>query len=156
MGAPFGNKFALGCTTNGQPPMYKTPEEMQEKIIGYFESLVEKKNIGDGEFEIMRKPTVTGLTLFLGFASKQSIRDYMKKENFKYILGRAKMVIENSYEMQLESKNVAGAIFALKNMGWADKIDISQEVDDKRADLSTLSDDELVAYNAIQSKLKKR
>lgn len=105
----IGNKFALGLTTNGRPPMFETPEELKEKITDYF-SQTEMQDI-----------TITGLSLFLGFESRQSFYDYQAKKDFAYIIKRARLVIENKYEMNLKENNATGSIFALKNMGWKDK-----------------------------------
>lgn len=116
MAAPKGNKFALGLTTNGQPPKYKTVEEIEPKINAYFESLYDEETK-----TMLERPTVTGLSLFLGFCSRQSMYDYAAKKDFSYIIKRAQQVIEMSYEQMLGSKAAGGAIFALKNMGWKDK-----------------------------------
>lgn len=106
------NIFELGLSKAGQPPIYDSPEELKEKIIEYFESLGE-----DG------KPKITDLALFLGFASRQSIYDYKDRPQFSYIIKRACMVIESYYEGRLSENSPTGAIFALKNMGWIDKVE---------------------------------
>lgn len=125
MAAPKGNKFALGLTTNGVPPMYNDPQEMCEKINEYFDSLLIEKEDENGEkyvaFSI--NPTITGVALYLGFSSRQSLYDYGQKDDFSYIIKRLRLVIESSYEEMLHTKTSTGAIFALKNMGWKDKIE---------------------------------
>ena len=109
MAAPKGNKYALGCTNNGKPPVYDDPAKLIKKIKEYFET---------------QKPwTITGLSLYCGFASRQSFYDYENKEDFAYIIKRARTVIENVYEEQLQKQNSSGAIFALKNMDWKDHQD---------------------------------
>lgn len=112
----LGNKFALGLTTNGQPPVYETPEGMTIKIEEYFSTLLD-----DEEKEYTTRPTMTGMALYLGFSSRQSMYDYAKKKDFSYIVSRSQQVIAMSYEEMLLTKVSAGAIFALKNMGWDDK-----------------------------------
>ena len=58
------------------------------------------------------------MALYLGFESRQSISDYAtRNEEFSYIIKRAKLCVENSYELS----GTAFDIFALKNMGWTDK-----------------------------------
>ena len=116
MAAPKGNKFALGLTTNGRPPIYKTPEELEIKINDYFESLYDKDS---GEF--YERATITGLSLYLGFDSRKSFYNYGEKKDFLHIIKRAQQVVEMSYENMLGSKAAGGAIFALKNMGWKDR-----------------------------------
>jgi hypothetical protein len=110
MAAPKRNLFALG-NNGGRPPKYKTPEELFERCVKYFESSI----------ELGEKITITGLALFLGFASRNTLYEYEKKEEFKYIIKNAMLVVENSYERNGTNFD----IFALKNMGWSDK----QEID---------------------------
>ena len=75
------------------------------------------------------KPTISGLALWLGLKSRTSFYDYANrkkdKEKFAYIIKRAAFLIEMNYEQLLESKGATGAIFALKNMGWHDKQQIT-------------------------------
>jgi len=121
MAAPKGNKFALGLTTNGRPPKYESDKVMVVKINEYFDGLLDEE-----QEEYIKRPTMTGLALYLGFASRQSMYDYVKQEDFSYIITRAQQIIAMSYEEMLYTKTSAGAIFALKNMGWDDKTIITQ------------------------------
>jgi hypothetical protein len=105
----------------GDTPFYETPEEMQEKITEYFQSLI--KIDKDGK-EYTDHPTITGLTYFLGFADRKSFYNYEVKEKFSHTVKRSRLFIESAYESQLFKNNVAGAIFALKNFGWTDKQEI--------------------------------
>jgi hypothetical protein len=111
LAAPEGNKFALG-NNGGRPPVFATPQELMEKVIAYFDHC-EKLKI---------KSTVTGIALYLGFDSRQSFYDYEQKEEFSYITKRAKLAVENGYELAGQSID----IFALKNMGWKDKTEVDQ------------------------------
>jgi len=95
-----------------RPRIYNDENELQEEIIKYFEQTTENKE----------RPTVTGLALFLGFASKQSLYDYEKNDKFSYPIKRALTMIECELEKRLENQSVSGIIFALKNMGWTDKV----------------------------------
>lgn len=112
MPAPKGNKFALG-NKGGRPPAFESPEDMENEIQAYFDMQVENKGI----------ITVAGLAYNLGFESRQSLQDYKQKEEFTYIIKRAVLFIENCYEEKLSGTTPTGAIFALKNMGWKDKIE---------------------------------
>ena len=96
----------------GRPPKYNNTEELQEQISAFF--LSDEKPV-----------TISGLAYFLGFESRQSFYDYEKDSEFSYTIKRARLFIENEYEKLLQSGNVTGAIFALKNFGWTDK----QEID---------------------------
>jgi hypothetical protein len=99
----------------GRPPNYTTAEE----IIPPLEKWL--KSIEDGE-----KPTITGLTLALGFCHKSSVYDYEKKDEFSYPIKKALLIVENGYEKALHSNNSTGSIFALKNFGWKDKTEVEQ------------------------------
>lgn len=111
MAAPVGNKYALGADS-GRPPAFETPEQFALKASTYFEGIDESKW------------TITGLALHMGFCDRQSLYDYQKKEEFTCIVKTCRTMIEMSYEHKLSSKDVTGAIFALKNMGWKDKTEM--------------------------------
>lgn len=122
MGAPKGNKNAIG-NNGGSPPYFTDPNEMQKKVDDYFEFGANKKSFytKDGEEYKVTVYTVTGLALYLGFSTRQSLLDYAEKVEFVDIIKKAKTRIEMAYEEGLQFPNCTGNIFALKNMGWADK-----------------------------------
>jgi hypothetical protein len=125
----------------GRPALYSTQEELDKKVEEYFEWIkgeyeertgtrtTTKKDGSSTEetytywFEIRPReiPSITGLAIFLGFESRQSMYDYLKKEPFSYSIKKALLKVENTYEGGLWQEKPTGAIFALKNMGWADK-----------------------------------
>ena len=105
-----------------EPIKYDTPEELNEKIEEYFDSL-------ENEIDI----TITGLVLYLGFESRQSFYDYEKKEEYSYTIKKARTRIENSYEKYLRKYGRSGDIFALKNFGWKDKTEIDLNTNDPDA-----------------------
>lgn len=112
MAAPKHNLYALG-NNGGRPKIYEDPQELEAKCEQYFLWCIENKvNL-----------TITGLGLFLGFSSRNTIDEYSKRDEFSSIIKRAKFVVENSYEQQLDSFKYGGAVFALKNMGWKDQVD---------------------------------
>ena len=94
----------------GRPPLFNTPEELQIAVDEYI-------NENEGVL------TVTGLALYLGFSDRQSLYDYEKREEYSCIIKKARLHVENGYELALRTKAYAGAIFALKNMGWKDKVE---------------------------------
>lgn len=122
MAAPKGNKYALG-NNGGRPPKYKDAKELEEQIEAYFISIYDEENE-----EWSRRPMITDLALFLGFADKMSLYEYAKKEEFTYSIKRALSIVESEYENMLESKASTGAIFALKNMRWKDKTEVDQTI----------------------------
>lgn len=125
----------------GRPPMYKTVEEMQEKIDEYFEKCKGRVLELNGE-PVMNKygmpiiidaepPTVTGLALALGFTGRQALLNYQAKEEFVDTVTRAKARVEHYAEMRLFDKDGAnGAKFSLANNfeGWKEKQSIEADV----------------------------
>lgn len=67
--------------------------------------------------------TFAGLALSLGFNSIRAFDDYMENGQFAEVLKWAHLRIEASYEKKLHAQSAAGAIFALKNMGWNERND---------------------------------
>lgn len=120
------DKYSLG-NPGGRPPTFEKPEDLEKKCIGYLEHCIKQTE----------KPTITGMTLFVGFCSRASWDDYLKRDGFSYIIKRAKMTVENSYEQSGGTFD----IFALKNMGWVDKSEVAQTVQN----LAPLSQDEIEA-----------
>ena len=102
----------------GKPPKYKTTEELQSAIDAYFEACGE-----NGE-----PYTVTGLALALGFSDRQSLYDQEDRgDEYSCIVKRARLRVEQGYELALFGKSYGGAIFALKNMGWKDKTEVDNK-----------------------------
>lgn len=95
---------------NGRPPVFNTPEELIIKIEEYINLTIQKRG----------KLRITDLVIHCGFESRQSFYDLEKRDGFSYIIKRARMFIESQYESLLQDGLGAGAIFALKNMGWKD------------------------------------
>lgn len=146
MAAPKGNQYAKD-NNGGRPPYYSDVKKLDRKIKAYFkwcEGEFEEKEgertttTGKGDNMVIvtetyvytdwirhpEKPSITGLALFLGFASKDSLYDYAKKEEFSDSIKKALLRIENDYEKGLWIDKPTGVIFALKNMGWSDKKEV--------------------------------
>lgn len=92
--------------------MFETPEAMQAAVDDYFTKKTKDK-----------KPfTVCGMSLHLGFASRQSLFEYGRKPKFTDIVKAAKSRIEEQLEENLHSSGCTGTIFNLKaNFGWRDQ-----------------------------------
>lgn len=123
MGAPKGNKYALG-NNGGRPPKFENIEDLENKIIEYFNTCIPNTD-ENGEPTPCDTPSVTGLALFLGFSNKSSLYDYRDKKVFSNSIKRALTCIEHHYEQGLNYKGSAGAIFALKNFGWKDRSEVT-------------------------------
>jgi len=113
-----------------RPRIYESVEEMDKAIEDYFNPLCTvsmETDCGTIEFEPKRerikKPTISGLTLALGFSDKTTLYDYRDRPEFSHSIKTALLRIEQYHEEGLSENNVAGRIFALKNMGWKDKIE---------------------------------
>jgi len=92
----------------GRPIKY-TADELQTKVNEYF--------------EVEPKPTIAGLAVFLGM-DRQTLYNYRQRDEFFDILKEGVNKIESKYEGRLiYENNPTGVIFALKNMGWRDKVE---------------------------------
>ena len=115
----------------GPKPRYENAEEMQRKIDAFFLDCAGKLLIDETGKPILRDglypvyigrhpPTLSGLALALGFATRKSIRDYKKKPRFERVLTVAHSRIEMYAEERLYDRDgVQGAKFNLVyNFGW--------------------------------------
>jgi hypothetical protein len=110
--------------TVGKPPTNDPDnvEEIQRKIDIYFEGL--ERTVGDDI--VVDDPTFSGLALALGYSSRQSLWENSKSNKpISLPLKKAMLRIEESYEKALRFQTCTGAIFALKNRGWADKSEVT-------------------------------
>jgi hypothetical protein len=114
-----GNLFSVGLTNNGVPPMYDDANKMAEKIAGYLNWEDAQKR--PDSFSKMGKGvyTLSGLALFLGFASLQSLYDYEKKgTDFAYILNRFRLFMTHWNEQKMYwGGTYPAAQFWLRNHG---------------------------------------
>ena len=142
----------------GNQLKYKSVEDMQRKIDEYFAAcdgipyydddglpMVTPK--GDIVYRVPPSPpTVTGLALHLGFASRQALINYQGRPAYNDAIMRAKLRIDAYAEGRLYDRDgVKGAQFTLTcNYGWgkdtADKGSTGQD-DPLTAALKELIDD---------------
>ena len=99
----------------GRPMKWETPELMQVEIDSYFDNTP------------MENWTITGLALALD-TDRVTLINYQNRDDFFNTIRRAKLLVENSYELSLKHKGGIGDIFALKNFGWRDKQEIEANV----------------------------
>jgi len=107
----------------GAPARYKDPEVMKADIEAYFNNPPTKILRKNGEAQEIPFISITGLALHLGFCSRQSMYDYEERPQFSYIIKKARTLIESEYEFLLQNGNTTGAIFALKQFQWTDKVE---------------------------------
>ncbi len=92
----------------GRPRIYKSVEEYQKAIEDYFALNPER-------------PTVSGLSVFLGFADKSTLYDYANREGFSHPTKTAISRIEEKHEQNIFESGSSGSVFWLKNRGWTDQ-----------------------------------
>lgn len=123
----------------GRPRLYQSPEDFDAKVNEYYQHCMAKDE----------PITWTGLALFLGFSSRQSIDEYANYDGFSDSVKRAKLLVEWAYEKRACGNNATGPIFILKNLGWSDKQQVDHSSSDgsmtpaKQIDYSKLSKEAL-------------
>jgi hypothetical protein len=116
----------------GRPLKFKSPEELQKAIDGYFDKCIATqydKELGKNIEIIVIPPTVSGLAVELD-TTRQTLVDYEGKDGFIDTIKKAKQKIESYAERALvTNRNPAGVIFSLKNnYGWVDKQEITANI----------------------------
>ena len=102
----------------GRPRKYKTADD----LYAAGEAYIAQRAIED------KPPTLIGLALALGFTGRQALCDYERRPEFVDAVKRLKSMCEDYYEQRLTAGgNPAGAIFALKNFGWRDKVEVEHD-----------------------------
>ena len=96
----------------GRPLKFKRASDLEEAIEKYFDTTPKDEW------------TITGLALALG-TTRRILIQYGQRDLYRPIVEKAKLKVENSYELDLKKKGQTRSIFALKAMGWSDK----QEID---------------------------
>ena len=113
----------------GRPLKIESPEQMKKILDEYFATTDENKI------------TITGICLALDL-DKSTFYDYEKREEYKDIVRKARMIVENSYEMSLRENGRTGDIFALKNFGWRDKTEVENNTQGKITIVNSLPKDD--------------
>jgi hypothetical protein len=105
----------------GRPLKFETVEILQKAIDKYFNETPKDEW------------TITGLALALD-TYRSVLCDYEnldRRKEYSNTIKRAKLKVENGYEIDLKKHGRTGTIFALKNFDWKDKNEV---------DLSTLGE----------------
>jgi hypothetical protein len=102
--------------TGGPQFILKDPDEAADLCQAYFQQMI----------ELDQRPTMAGLALHLGFASRQSLYDYLERDNaVSYVIQKAMLALEDFHERRLSgSQQCVGSIFWLKNRGWVDRTEL--------------------------------
>jgi hypothetical protein len=106
-------------------PKFSSCDELDNLVDAFFKQLEGKKRATQKTAttkKVEPKPaTLTGLALHLGFHSREQFERYESNGKFAANLKKARLRVEAIYEKKLHQSTFGGAIFALKNLGWADK-----------------------------------
>lgn len=116
----------------GRPPFYKTPEVLQAAVDRYFKScegtpVFDKNGLPvitrKGKQKIINEtpPTLSGLSLFLGFKDRQQFtRQRLRGADFAQVVTIARLRVEAYTEARLfDADTYQGAAFMLRTcFGW--------------------------------------
>lgn len=100
----------MGKHPGGRPPIFKSVEELEEKINKYKEYLDSSG----------KPPTIAGLAYYLGI-DRQTLYNYKEKDEFFGTIKKFVNWIIATYEEHAVEKGNAGIIFLMKNYGYTDK-----------------------------------
>lgn len=116
----FAYIYRRGIGRAGRPPTFSSPQELERRVQGYFDSLLDEEDVP------IKMPTISGLALALGFSSIKNMQKFARNKEYEYLIQRALLVCEHFYEVSLSTRqSPVGAIFALKNSGWKDNPTLS-------------------------------
>ena len=120
-------------------PAFRSAHELDKLITQYFTWIEGEYHLEPKEAKNKKVPdevteqkvwdreaepaTIAGLAFHLGFSSRQALEDYEANGKFAEQLKRARLRIMADYEKKLHVTSSAGAIFALKSMGWNERAD---------------------------------
>ncbi|MES2377496.1 MAG: terminase small subunit [Bacteroidota bacterium] len=99
-------------------PDFPRKATIVDLIEDYFTKALSDDNLKSKHHQ---PPTITGLAYHLGFKSKEQFDEYEKKARLGSVITQARFRIMAYYESRLHYPAPAGAIFALKSMGWNEK-----------------------------------
>lgn len=126
-----GNLFSVGLQNSGRPPKYDDPNEMLQKVAEYLEWEDKLKRPDNYSKQGKGVYTLSGLALYLGFASRQQLWEYEKKSpEFNYIITRYKLFLTHWNEQKLYwGGTMPGAKLWLTNFGgYSEEVTQNQNV----------------------------
>jgi hypothetical protein len=95
----------------GRPMIWNDPKDLEILVDQYFKST--------------ERWTLSGLAVFIGI-DRKTLYNYEERDEFFHIIKKARDKVESIYEERaIYENNPTGVIFALKNMGWKDRTDIT-------------------------------
>ena len=109
---------------------FRSVAELDKLILSYFDESGLEDQVAQSSKKQPVPPTMSGLAYHLGFESIQAFEACEAKSRYTSRLKRARLRVEAEYEKKLHFQSSTGAIFALKSMGWNERINNNQ-VDDQ-------------------------
>lgn len=142
---PFGIKIIM----KKNKKHFTNTGSLQDLIQGYFDYI-------EGEYHLEKIPpkkptvpdelidqkiwdrepepaTIAGLAFFLGFNSREEFDNYESTGKFASVIKRARLRVEVGYEKKLHYQSSTGAMFALKNMGWNEKVEKQPAIENSKS-----------------------
>ena len=115
----------------GRPPLFKSPEELEELLNKYIKECEEKEVI----------PCIAGCAYSIGM-DRQTFYNYEQKDLFFGIIKRFRDYVEFKMEESLvnDGTATAGKIFISKNYGYTDKQELNLTV--KEYDIDIVDDED--------------
>lgn len=119
----------------GKPRIFKTLQEMEEKISEYFDwcdnrikSIYNEKQGTDIQFNDPAPYTMSGLARRLGM-DRRTLIDYTERDEYLPAIKAARERVHEDVETRLMEKQATGAIFNLKNnFGWKDESKVETDL----------------------------
>lgn len=91
----------------------ETPEKFDKAVEEYVEYKTKKKE----------PLTISGALLWMGIYDQHTLARYAERDGFAPSVKRLQVVVREGYERRMHTTQPTGAIFALKNMGWSDRVE---------------------------------
>jgi hypothetical protein len=114
----------------GQPKIFGTPEELQEKVDAYFDRDNEGAWYTNEEGQKVYAPTMAGLARFLE-VDRKTVTNYAHRDEYFPTIKKARSRVEEFLERRLYGTAVTGVIFNLKNnFDWKDKNEVDHTSSD--------------------------
>jgi hypothetical protein len=134
MAAPKGNRFWEARSSHGRAPIFKTPDDLWQACVEYFEwveanPLYESKpfayqgTVVQEPVAKMRAMTMMGLCNFLDI-STQTWAAYRGKEDFSEVVNRAEQIMRQQ-KFEGASADLLNPNIIARDLGLADKTEFS-------------------------------
>ena len=134
MAAPKGNQFWKARSSHGRKPIFKSPEQLEEASLEYFQwveenPLWERKvfcfqgQVTEHDVPKMRAMSIEALTNFIDI-SLQTWHDYCSRKDFIEVTRKVKKIIESQQFEGAAAEFLSANIIARK-LGLSDKKELS-------------------------------